>query len=111
MGAHADLRLVHDSVAERHGELMYVTELHWHLTCCGSLHGCWRWRAEQWQPLRQAFLGRDELLRFGALQTSISALLVQLHTGPHVPTQESSHPVGPVERDPRTGELVRRIHG
>jgi|GEM_PF-453592 len=89
----------------------------------------------QWHPVRQCFLPPQAHLRFADHVTTLSALLAQIsHRDAHRPKapQESdamgrwrqlkpqplegaaapiagdSLPYGPVERDPLTGEIIRR---
>lgn len=125
--ANADIVLADATVARQHAELVITDDGRYHLTDCGGDGGTWRAVArrrgeEVWERTRQSFVALRQPLRFGQYRTSIEALLapraaaVQAAAaaageggggaaggGPADPALR-----GPVERDPRTGEIVRR---
>lgn len=123
----ADLRLPDASIAAQHAELVVTEDGRAHVTDTGSPGGTWRRvrdesGGETWAPIRQSFVGPNEVLRFGEHIVPVADLLRELL--PKVPQGagggggsgssgggDSSRPAplkGPVERDPATGEIVRR---
>lgn len=104
----ADIRLADPSIAERHAELVITADGRYHLTDCASGAGTWRRPAGSdgpWQTVRQAFVGVDDALRFGDHACAARALVSALPGG-----SPDGRPVsrGRVERDPLTGEIVRK---
>lgn len=134
----ADIVLPDASVARRHAELVVTEDGRYHLTDCASGNGTRRLFShregarvhrvttsggqERWTPLRQAFVDADEPLRLGDYRCTAQDLMRQvvpeaeggtspsggrwrlgaaLHSGPE-------RLRGPVERDPITGEVIRR---
>lgn len=118
----ADIVIASATVAARHAELVVCDSQRLHLTDCGSANGTWRRSAspgEGWEKVRQEFIAMDETVRFGDYVCSVSSLL-QLANGGEPqdgasppkgrPEPESQHLRGRVERDPNTGEVVRKRH-
>ena len=126
---HADIVLADPSVARRHAELLLTDDHRLFLTDCASDAGSWR-RSDtppaanipDWQPLRQTFIDADEPLRLGdyhctarqLLQMADQSLdsghnaLQQTHDGLGARNEPAAMPQGAVERDPYTGEIIRR---
>ena len=122
----ADIVLADESVARQHAELVVTDDGRYHLTDCGGDGGTWRSLARRggediWERTRQSFVAATQPLRFGQCRTTAREMLVaqaQLarstageaepggagRSGGNGPSGLS----GPVERDPRTGEIVRR---
>ncbi len=118
----ADIVLADASVGRRHAELVIADNGRFHLTDCGGGDGTWRAVArrggeEVWERTRQSFVAAAQPLRFGSYRTTVQELLARRPSGPrhqgaaHAPAGAGGgEPAlrGPVERDPRTGEIVRR---
>ncbi len=129
----ADIVLADPTVARRHAELVVTDDGRLHLSDCGGDGGTWRAvakrdGAEVWERTRQSFVGARQPLRFGAYRATAEELLAthapgQWSAGQWTPGQAASATAGaaapagsaagdslggPVERDPRTGEIVRR---
>ena len=130
----ADIVLADASVGRRHAELVMTDDGRFHLTDCGGGDGTWRAVArrggeEVWERTRQSFVAASQPLRFGSYRVTVQELLARRAPGLHDqgaaglsgaagggagagngPGGGSGEPAlrGPVERDPRTGEIVRR---
>ena len=117
----ADIVLADASVGRQHAELVITDDGRFHLTDCGGGDGTWRAVAmragqEVWERTRQSFVAAGQPLRFGDIRVTVQELLARREPSPR--EQEAAGPVGggtaepglrgPVERDPRTGEIVRR---
>ena len=119
----ADIVLADETVARQHAELVITDDGRYHLTDCGSDGGTWRSVArrageEVWERTRQSFVALGQPLRFGEVRATAGELLA-LRTRAAEGGAEGAEPggagrlrapglVGPVERDPRTGEILRR---
>lgn len=122
----ADIVLADASVGHRHAELVITDDGRFHLTDCGGGDGTWRAVAlrggqEVWERTRQSFVASEQPLRFGGLCVTVQELLARREPNARdLETAGSSGGAtggggtgepslrGPVERDPRTGEIVRR---
>jgi hypothetical protein len=121
----ADIVLADASVGRQHAELVITDDGRFHLTDCGGGDGTWRAVAlrdgqEVWERTRQSFVAAGQPLRFGGYRTTVQELLARRRPGRPHQGAEGSHGGagaagtadpglrGPVERDPRTGEIVRR---
>ena len=121
----ADIVLADDSVARQHAELVITDDGRFHLTDCGDGDGTWRAVAmragqEVWERTRQSFVAAGQPLRFGSVRVTVQELLARREPSPR--DKEAAGPAGggggagsvepglrgPVERDPLTGEIVRR---
>jgi pSer/pThr/pTyr-binding forkhead associated (FHA) protein len=119
----ADIVLADASVARQHAELVITDDGRFHLTDCGGGDGTWRAVAmragqEVWERTRQSFVATGQPLRFGSTRVTVQELLAR--RSPDTREQAAAGPAGggagatepglrgPVERDPRTGEIVRR---
>lgn len=115
-----------ESVAPRHAEVVVTDDGRFYLTDCASPGGTWRriaWqdnsaaaREQDWELLRQAFVRGDEKLRFGQHLASLDALFAALVRKAGFDAGESGgaggggtpRPRGRVERDPLTGQIIRK---
>jgi hypothetical protein len=111
----------HTSVAPRHAELVVTNDNRYYLTDCATRGGTWRCAngKDDWSPLRQAFVTADQGIRFGDHVCTIRELLRQVETteaadgsgrwrsGP-LPDKAAERVRGRVERDPVTGEIIRK---
>ena len=119
----ADIVLADATVARRHAELIISDDGRFHLTDCGGGDGTWRAVAQRdgrevWERTRQSFVAAGQPLRFGGFRTTVQELLAGRQSaarhhetaGPAGGGTGTGKPAlrGPVERDPRTGEIVRR---
>ncbi len=121
----ADIVLADASVGRQHAELVITDDGRFHLTDCGGGDGTWRAVAmragqEVWERTRQSFVTAGQPLRFGSYRVTVQDLLAR--RAPSRREQGATGPAGggggagtaepglrgPVERDPRTGEIVRR---
>ena len=127
--AFADIVLADESVAPRHAEVVVTDDGRFHLTDCATATGTWRRIAAPrrrrsrapplWEPVRQAFVLDDESLRLGEHLCTLKDLL---RTAAEVPGATGAQPAAPaaaagdaaprvrgrVERDAKTGEIVRK---
>lgn len=115
----ADIVLADSSAARQHAELVITDDGRYYLTDCDSDGGTWRAVAkrhgeEVWERTRQSFVAPAQPLRFGQYRATVEELLAMRpeETRSHAPhgAGAAAEPGlrGPVERDPRTGEIVRR---
>jgi hypothetical protein len=122
----ADVVIADTSVAPHHAELVVTDDGRLYLTDCGTGPGTWRQSGSQgragaapWSPVRQDFVGADEPLRLGDYRCTAAELMHRLRADApshaHGAPPASDHPEGHrqrlrgrVERDPTTGEIVRR---
>jgi len=120
----ADIVLADASVGRQHAELVITDDGRFHLTDCGGGDGTWRAVAlrdgqEVWERTRQSFVAAGQPLRFGSYRATVQELLARRPPGPRThgaagspggggPGGVDPGLRGPVERDPRTGEIVRR---
>ncbi len=122
---HADIVLADDGVARRHLEIV-AADGRYFIADCGTETGTWRAVGRQsgeevWEPVRQVFVHPDQPLRLGQYRTSLNELFARIK--PIDQTEAGGHDKGlrraaksgsppslegPVERDPRTGQIVRR---
>ena len=125
---HADIVLADPSVARRHAELLRSDDGRLFLTDCASDNGSWILDASstgfgQWQPIRQGFVEPRDTLRLGEYRCTPSHLLELTGSDPQHSSDSSADggkdllgprndspamPHGAVERDPYTGEIIRR---
>jgi len=125
----ADIVLADESVAPRHAEVVATEDGQFFVTDCATASGTWRRVAAPesgdteapplWEPLRQAFVLGDEPLRLGEHLCTLKELLRMAAEGATVPGVQSALPAatvgetvprvrGRVERDAKTGEIVRK---
>jgi len=122
---YADVVIADVSVGSHHAEIIVTADNRLHLTDCGEETGTWLCygatseTGPQWRRIRQAFIRPDDLLRFGNHVSTAEVLLraVRHYDGPasggHRPGGWQSGMTrrvvrGRVQRDPATGEIVRR---
>lgn len=130
----ADIVLADPSVAPRHAELSVTRDGRGYVVDAGAAGGSFQRLAEGggWTALRQGFVGRGTILRFGAFEIPAQTL-IELARGrpPGEPGRlwsgegsegsggsggaagsgtggDGRRPRGRVERDPVTGEIVGR---
>jgi FHA domain len=118
----ADIVVADASLAPHHAELVVIDDGRLYLTDCATEGGTWRQAAAPdsgagaWQPVRQAFVRADEPLRLGDYPCTAAELMRAARGGGHG-EMAGMAPGGPgdgwrvrgrVERDPATGEIVRR---
>ncbi|HMB77873.1 MAG TPA: FHA domain-containing protein [Kiloniellaceae bacterium] len=128
----ADIVIPDESVAPRHAEVVITVDGRYYVTDCASAGGTWRriaWQAQPdvredlgaeagWELLRQDFVAGDEELRFGDFASSLDRLFAASHSRHHntkTPAttamtrgDTAARPQGRVERDPLTGQIVRK---
>lgn len=125
--AFADIVVADDSVAPRHAELVVTDDGRFHITDCATATGTWRQAGPNetggtsgeapWEPVRQAFVSKQEPLRLGGYLCTLGALLQITGSDRAVsqdgrggavasPDRPQRHK-GRVERDAKTGEIVR----
>ncbi len=115
-------------MAPHHAELTVTDDGRLYMVDCAAAAGAWRQRAprmdgeDRWQPLRQDFVAADEPLRLGDYRCTATSLLRSARDAPArsgatpamaaaeaSPADGGRQPLrGRVERDARTGEIVRR---
>lgn len=117
---HADIVLADESVAARHAELVVTADGRHHVTNCRSDRGTAMRIGSEWHDIRQAYIDPSETLRLGTLEITVAALLSladRRGAGPGKWTENAgdesegrrdNRPSGRVERDPETGEIIRR---
>lgn len=109
------------SVAPHHAEIVITDDGRHYLTDCATESGTWRQgggEADRWHPVRQAFVDPGEPLRLGDHACSAAELLRRAGqaSGAEAPGATSGDGRGApsqrvrglVERDPATGEIIRR---
>src|SRR5690606_2088470 len=118
-GHKADIVVGDASVSRVHAELVSTDDGRYHLTDCGSKYGTFIWRDNGWKRIRQVYVRARDPVKLGEYETSAALLLemlpedkrqprVTVIEGDVVASPKSDLPSGPVERDPETGEIVRR---
>lgn len=115
--AGADMVIADPTVAPRHAELVVTSRGRIHVTDCASTTGTWvrDGDSERWSRLRQAFVDPEDDLRFGDHLCRAGDVVARA-AGPGTPRGDlppgmASAAVvrrGRIERDPATGEIVRR---
>ena len=126
--AHADVIIPDASVSAYHAEVVMTADGRCHLTDRASAEGTYHRvsKADPWTSVRQTFVEMSDQLRLGNYVCHVSDLLdgvlddatagSQLGTSGddagaaaiHPGGVTSDRPRGAVERDPVTGEIVRR---
>ncbi len=125
----ADIVLADESVAPRHAEVVVTDDGRYFVTDCATASGTWRRIAAPesgdavspplWEPLRQAFVLGDEPLRLGEHLCTLKELLRMSDEAANAPGVQPGLPIatgaepghrvrGRVERDAKTGEIVRK---
>lgn len=117
----ADVVIADASLAPHHAELVVTEDGRLYLTDCATAGGSWRRATAEagagWQPVRQAFVRPDEPLRLGDHACTAAELLRAARGGGPGeasgamlggPGSDGRRLRGRVERDPVTGEIVRR---
>ena len=125
----ADVVLIDDSVAPRHAEVVETDDGRFYITDCVTATGTWRRvspvedggtdERPLREPVRQAFVRGDETLWLGEYLCTLNDLLgtpaegrallsAQPAGAPGPPADQLPRPRGRVERDAKTGEIVRK---
>lgn len=110
----ADVTLADPSLAPRHAELVVTSSGRLHLTDCASATGTWlEGEAGGWQRVRQAFVRPDSRVRLGEYVCLAADLVARPAArgepaAGHGGERGGSPGRGRIERDPATGEIVRR---
>ena len=106
-----DVHLTHRSVSSRHAELIVADDGRIYITDCASRFGTHVRSSTGWREIRQEFVAIDDILRFGDYEIRVRQLLALADsprsTTAHGPA-DGNRPSGPVARNPRTGEVVRK---
>lgn len=113
---YADIVIADPSVAEYHAEIVVADDDTIFVVDCGTASGTWRLLTKDgrssWKPIRQAFVGEREILRFGDHECAMSDVLSPVLPNREAPGKrigrDAIPPGGRLSRDPRTGEIVRR---
>ena len=105
-----DVHLVHRSVSRRHAELVVADDGRIYITDCASRFGTHVRSRTGWREIRQEFVDIDSALRLGDYEVTVRELLALANSpgSPAHPPADDNRPSGPVARDPRTGEVVRK---
>ncbi|MGE5146717.1 MAG: FHA domain-containing protein [Candidatus Eiseniibacteriota bacterium] len=118
-GQKADIVIAESSVSRIHAELVSTDDGRYYLTDCGSKYGTFIQRDSEWKKIRQVYVRPRDPVKLGEYQTTAAQLMdmlpedkrhpkVTIVEGDVVPAPKSDLPSGPVERDPETGEIIRR---
>jgi pSer/pThr/pTyr-binding forkhead associated (FHA) protein len=118
-GQKADIVIADASVSRIHAELVSTDDGRLYLTDCGSKYGTFIQRDSEWKKIRQVYVRPRDPVKLGEYETSAAQLLDMLPEDKRHPkitivegdveaSPKSDLPRGPVERDPETGEIIRR---
>ncbi len=117
----ADIVIPNGEVGSRHAELIVTNQGEYHLTDCATGRGTWAQTSDpgaEWKRLRQDFVRHDQPLRLGRYDCTVESLLKSTvsrsgdnqraggEMGKSGPAKVM--PTGTVERDPMTGEILRK---
>ncbi len=117
---YADISIADATVARRHAEIVLTDEGRLHLTDCATEGGTWHWARMAdgrmgWEGIRQAFVDPAGRVRLGAYECTARDLLRDIPgatggdaAGFGAPRAAREPTAGPVERDPMTGEIIRK---
>lgn len=106
----ADIRIDDTSVSRFHAELTETASGSYHLTDCGSLNGTYLACGEAWEPVRQAYIQPDDLVRLGTHQVEANQLISRIVQGSWRGGQKSREPGRKTDQDdrPRNKQKYRR---
>ena len=118
-GQKADIVIADTSVSRIHAELVATDDGRYYLTDAGSKYGTFVRRDEAWKQIRQVYVRARDPLKLGEYETTAAKLMdmlpeekrhakVTIVEGDVEASPKSDLPRGPVERDPETGEIIRR---
>ena len=120
----ADIVIAEASVASHHAEMVVTGDERYYLTDCGAATGTWLKDPAggssegEWQPVRQTFVSIDDTVRVGDHVVRVADMLSMARR-----PEDSAEPGtqgngsegsrrggfrGRIERDPATGEIIRR---
>jgi pSer/pThr/pTyr-binding forkhead associated (FHA) protein len=114
---YADIVIADPSVAEYHAEIVVADDGRIFVCDCGTSAGTWLRVSDgarsRWEPLRQAFARREDVLRLGDHERLVSDILPaadppQVRSADDAGRRELVRSGGRLSRDPMTGEIVRR---
>lgn len=106
-----DVRLADPSVSRRHAELTVADDGRIYLTDCASRYGTRVRSGTGWREIRQEFVDVEDVVRLGDCEIPVRELLARadsLDSSAMPAHVEENRPSGPVARNPRTGEVVRK---
>ena len=110
--SYADIVVADPSVAEYHAEIVVTGDGRFFVTDRATGSGTWRLgEGGEWQSIRQTYVAPEAVLRLGAHRCVLRELVAPLTaepTGERGGGEPERILKGRVERDPTTGELVRR---
>lgn len=116
--SNADIVLRDGTVSRMHAELVLGKDSTWYLTDRNSTGGTFLRDGADWVPVKQAFVHPHDRLRLGNFECSLGEMVRGIQTGGSTPAGSSGgadgeaspapddRPVGPVRRDPLTGEIL-----
>ena len=114
----ADIVLGDATVSRRHAELVRGRDGTWYLTDRDSTGGTFVWNTGKWDSIRQGFIRLGGRIKFGEYECGVDDLLYRIpHRGDDAngtqdgepgtgPSVCDDRPQGPIQRDPRTGDVV-----
>jgi pSer/pThr/pTyr-binding forkhead associated (FHA) protein len=105
---HCDVVIADPTIGRQHCELISDTDTHFILADRDSMNGTFLWKAGDWCRVTTVRVARDDKIRLGLYETSIEQLVRSF-----AERKSSDHPVSRtgssvVERNPETGEIIRR---
>lgn len=114
----SDIVLRDATVSRMHAELVLGKDGTWYLTDRNSTSGTYLHDGADWLPVKQAFVHPHDRLKLGSFECSLGELVRSIQGGGSTPSGSSGgipggarhtaddRPVGPVRRDPLTGEIL-----
>ena len=111
-GRRADIRLDDRSVSRLHLELVIGGGGEVHIADRSSANGSWVWTEGEWKRVTARAAVPEDRLRLGACEVTVAELLRRaperalLDPGADSGRVDDGLPVGPVRRDPETGEVI-----
>ncbi len=114
--SHADIVIADDDVDAHHGELVMTSDGRLYLSDRASGIGTLIRRDGTWEPLRQSFIEDTDEMCFGKFRCTgddlrkraLSVIAESEPGGAQAGGRSTGYLRGSVERDPATGEIVRR---
>lgn len=114
-GADVHLRIDDSSVSRIHAELVVTKSGDLFLTDRASSGGTYVARSGNWQRITQDFVNSSDSILLGRHQTTVAKILKGVKQGTEKWVDDTKHsnrnanelPLGPVRRNPETGEVIR----
>lgn len=107
-----EISISDDTISRRHAELVIARSGKMALTDCASTHGTFIHKDGGWRQIRQSSVSRQDRVKFGKHETTIAAIAPAkkpLSPAKKVDsTPKDNRPLGPVRRDPMTGEIISK---